>query len=179
LEDFGGFGHAAGADGAAGLPAFCRSDELHAVFEDAFGVALGGGVVPHAFVHGGGEEDFVGVGGEEDGGDEIVGETVGHFGESVGGAGGDDDDVGVLRQTNVLRVFAFEMIPEIGVNRVGGEGAEGSGADEFLSFGGHGDGDGRFGLGELGDEVGDFIGGDAAADADEDGAGGESGSRHE
>lgn len=100
-EDFGWVGHAAWADGAAGLPAGVGADGGDAVGEELFEVALGGGVEPHGFVHGGGDEDAGGWCGEEEGGDEVVGEAVGHFGEDVGGGGCDKDEVGGLGEADV------------------------------------------------------------------------------
>ncbi len=147
-DDFLRFAHAADADGAASLPAGAGADELDAIIKNLFGITLGGGVVPHGFVHGGGDEDALGVGGDKQGADKIVGETVRHFCEHVGRAGSDEDEVGLLGEADVLRVFTVDMVPKVGVDRLGGEGLEGGGADKVLGFSRHGDVDHGPGLRE-------------------------------
>ena len=96
-----GFGHAAGADHAAGELAGAGLDDAHAALAQDFKVGLGGRMIPHVHVHGGSDEDGRG-GGEVHGGEEIVGDAVGELGEDVGGGGSDDEGVGPLRFADVL-----------------------------------------------------------------------------
>ena len=90
-----GAGHAAGEIAAAGL------DDGDAAGFEQLDVGARGGMVPHVHVHRRGDDDGRG-GGEEHGGEKVVGEAVGHFGENVRGGGRDDDSVGGLRLGDVL-----------------------------------------------------------------------------
>ena len=166
-EDGGGFGEAAGAEFVAGHDAFVGADDVDAAGAEGGHVGGGRGVQPHADVHGGGDEDGL-VGGEQEGGGEIVGEAGGHFGEDVGAGGGDDDEVGGAAELDVAHLAFVGERPEVGVDAGFGEGLEAEGGDEVgAAFGEHG-GDGVAGFAEEADEFEGFVGGDAAGDDQED-----------
>ncbi len=92
----------------------------------------------------------------------------GDFGDDVGRRGGDQHQIGPLGEGDVLGVGAVGEIEDVGADGAAGKGLEGERGDEFLGVGGHGDGDAGAELDEFADDVGDFIRGDAAADADDD-----------
>ncbi len=96
-----GLGHASGANHAAGEIAGAGLDDADAALAQGFEIGLGGGVLPHVDVHGGGDEHGRG-GGEVHGGEEVVGHAVRKFGQGVGGGGGDDEGVGPLGFGDVL-----------------------------------------------------------------------------
>ena len=88
-DDGGDLGEAAGAGHSAGEVAAAGFDDVDSAVAEDGEVGLGGGVVPHVDVHRGGDDDG-GGGGEVEGGEEVVGDAVGEFGEGVGGGGGYD-----------------------------------------------------------------------------------------
>ena len=63
-------------------------------------LACGGGVLPHLGVHRRGEHDRA-AGGEQDVGEQVVGQAVGGPGQQVGGGRRDDDEVGLLADPHV------------------------------------------------------------------------------
>src|SRR5688572_20320305 len=68
----------------------------------------------------------------------------------------------------MLGIRGVEQVEDVGVDGAGGEGLEGEGGDELFGVFGHGDGDASAALDELGADLGGFIGGDAAADGEDD-----------
>ncbi len=170
---------AAGAGHAAGEIAGVGIYEVHTAAAQEGDVGLGGRVIPHVDVHGGGDDDRS-FGGEEQGGEEVVGEAVGHLREDVGGGGGDDDDVGELGLGDVLdlacgieagggRLRCGFLVrgfgPEAGDDLVAGEGGEGERADELLGGASHDDVDVGSALLEEADQLGGLVGGDSPGDA--------------
>jgi len=76
-------GHAPRADHAAGQLARPRLDYAHAALAEGFEVGLRRRMLPHIHVHRGRHEDRRG-GGQVEGGEKIVGDAVGEFGQDVG-----------------------------------------------------------------------------------------------
>ncbi len=97
-----GIGQASGAGHAAGQIAAVGFDDDVAALDEGFQVGLGGGVLPHVDVHGGGEHDGAGEG-EIEGGEKIVGQAVGEFRHQVRGGGRDDEDFVFLRRRRCAR----------------------------------------------------------------------------
>ncbi len=90
-----GVGHPPRAVDAAGQLAGARFHHEHPSVAQQAHVALGGRVLPHVGVHG--RSDHHGLGeGQAHGGEEIVGDAVGHLGQRVGRGRSDDHDVGLL-----------------------------------------------------------------------------------
>ena len=160
------FAHASEACFAACGVSHFWSDEEVFVLAEAFDVALCRGGAPHFGVHGGGEEDGF-VGGEEERGGEVVGESLRGFRDEVGGCRRGDDEVcvsGELDMGHGVLVFLEEFV----MDGVFGEGFCGEGCDEVFRGGGHDAGDGCAVAFEDSDEFQRFIGGDSAADDEED-----------
>ena len=108
VEDFEGgandlvvFGEPSAADHAAGEIAAAGRDDPHAALLEGLKIGLGCGMLPHVDVHRRGD-DHGRLGGEIEGGQKIVGDAVGEFGEDVGRGGSDDEQVGGLRRVDVL-----------------------------------------------------------------------------
>src|ERR1039458_3848528 len=169
-----GAGHAAGEVAAAG---FYDGDAAGLKYRD---IRTCRRVVPHVHVHRGGDDDRSG-GGKKHGGEEVVGEAVGHLGEDVGGGGRDDDRVGGLGLRDVLDLGCFFGAPRIvetsgelallaphgGDDFVAGERGEGKRLNELLGGAGHDDADVDFILLQEADEFSGLVGGDSAADSND------------
>ena len=89
-------GHPSQPDLALGELTARRADDLDAAREEQLEVRLGGGVLPHARVHRGSDEDRPGVG-ERRLGEHVVGETVRETGHRVRGQRGDHEQLGALQ----------------------------------------------------------------------------------
>lgn len=94
---------AADAFVAAGEEALVGADEMGSALGEDADVLLGGGVEPHFAVHGRGDEERCG-GGQGDGGEGVVGEAVGEFGEDIGGGGRDEEEAGLISEGDVAGV---------------------------------------------------------------------------
>src|SRR5207253_7582181 len=99
LETFGGtkreivgFEHAAHADIAAGLAARGRAEHPKATAFEQLGVGLGGRIAPHGLVHGRCNGDG-GVGGQYQGGQQVIGNALCQAGDKVRSGGGDQHQV--------------------------------------------------------------------------------------
>src|SRR5580658_6991772 len=108
-------GHSACADVSAGEPAGVRAQEAVAKRFQFFHVLLGDGVFPHSVVHAGGEDDRTGSGADEET-YQVVGQAAGGFRQDVGGGRGDQHEVGLFRQRDVLRVGAVFQVERGGVD---------------------------------------------------------------
>ena len=85
-------GQAPRADVAAGQHAGAGRDDREAVVFQRFEVILGDGVFEHVGVHGG--RDQLGAGrGQRDGGQHVVGLTVGQLGDNIGRGRGDEHQI--------------------------------------------------------------------------------------
>ena len=70
--------------------------------------------------------------GQQQRGQEVVGDAVRGAGQEVGGGGRDHEGVGALGQGHVLDRLRALRIEQIGEHRAAGERAEGEGADELV-----------------------------------------------
>ncbi len=122
-----GFGQPPLAGVHAGQAPHRRVDDHGAAAAQRRHVLLGGRVLPHLGVHGGGEDDRA-PGGEQCVRQQVVGEAVGGLREHVGGGGGDDDQVGPLPDADVRDLV--DVRPDLGRDGVAGERGPGRGADE-------------------------------------------------
>jgi hypothetical protein len=96
-----GLGHAACAHHAAGQLACARLDDAHAALAEGFEVRLGCRVLPHVHIHGRGNQHRR-LGGQVQGGEEIVGDAVSKFGQDIGRRRGYHQGVGPLRLADML-----------------------------------------------------------------------------
>ena len=108
------------------------------------------------------------VGGEQDGGGEIVGVAARHFRQQIGRRRRDHDEVGIARQANMADVEFALRIEQIGVSALAGERAGGKRRDEVLRGRGEDAAHLRAAVLQTPDQIERFIGGDAAADDEED-----------
>ncbi len=94
--DGGWFSHAAGAELAARHIAAVGADKSDAVALEAPQVSPGGGMGPHAHIHGWRHQHLF-VRREQDGRGQIIGDAVGGLGHQIGCRRGDDDQIGRAR----------------------------------------------------------------------------------
>src|SRR5207245_763289 len=124
------------------------------------------GVVPHPAVHG--RRDQHGpAGGEEDRGQEVVGDALRRLGQEVGGGRRDHDGVRALGQRHVLDRVGALGIEEVREHGTAGERAEGEGAYELARVLGQADGGAGAERGELAQEVHRLVGRDGPGDAED------------
>ncbi len=165
LEDLRRVGQPALAGVDAGEPADGGLDDDGAAAAERGHVLLGGRVLPHLGVHGGREDDRA-AGGQERVGEQVVGEAVGGLGEHVGRGGRDDHQVGVLADADVR--YLVDVVPDLRRDRVAGQGGPGRGADEVQRGGGGHHADVVARLREPSQQLTGLVGGDAAADPQND-----------
>ncbi len=90
------------------------------------------------------------------------------FRDQVGGRRRDDDEIGVARQADMADVEFALRIEQIGIGALAGERAGGKRRDEMLRGGGENAAHLRAALLQAPDQIERFIGGDAAADDEQD-----------
>ncbi len=146
---------------------------MHAAAAQGRDVGRRGGVLPHLGVHRRRHHDRA-AGGEQGVGEQVVGEAVGGPGQQVGGGRGDDDQVGLLADPDVRHLV--DVVPDVG-GRPGGRTARPRWARRRTpARRGGDDADVVAALGEQPQQLGDLVGGDAAADPEDDArAGGQPG----
>ena len=126
-------------------------------------VVLGGRVQPHLGVHRRGHDDRA-ARGQQRAGQQVVGEAGRRPGEQVGCGGGDDHQVGLLADPHVRDLV--DVVPDLGRDRVPGQGRPGRGSDELQRSTGRHDADVVAALGEPPEQVGHLVGRDPAPDAE-------------
>ncbi|MNP12941.1 hypothetical protein D3C76_1051980 [compost metagenome] len=127
-----GFQHAARAHVAAGLAAGRRAEQVHAARTQQVGVDLGSRVAPHGLVHRRSEGDLR-VGGQHQGGQQVVGHALGQARHDVGGGGGDQHQVGPAGQFDMPHGRFGGGIEEVQVYRMAGQRLEGQRSDELTA----------------------------------------------
>ena len=143
------------------------SDDDRTAFDERGEVGLRGGRVVHPAVHGRGKDErrAVGEGGD---GQQIIGETVRQFGERVGGAGRNDEGVGLMRQPDVEHVrFAAPQIG-LGVGAAASDRLKGERRDKFFPRFGKDHVHQRSRLRQLGRQVGGFVDRDGTRHTEKD-----------
>ena len=159
--------HAPRTDVAAGLAAFGRTEQAQAARGEGLCVGLGRRVAPHGLVHRRGQGHRR-VGGQHQGGQQIVGHALGEARQQVGGGRGDQHQVGPFGQLDVAHRRLGGRIEQIQMHRMAGQGLEGQGSDELASCTGHHYMDFRALVAQAADQLRALVGGDAAADAQDD-----------
>ena len=101
LDDVLGLAHAARVNVATGKVAAAGSHHMHAAVAQRGHVGLRRRRLPHAVVHSGCDHDGSWRC-QQRGGDEVVGDAVGHLGDDIGRRGRHDHQIGLLRQRNVV-----------------------------------------------------------------------------
>ena len=94
--------------------------------------------------------------------------AAGHLRHEIGGRGRDDDEVRVAREADVPDVELARRIEQIGEDALARNRPDGERRDEFLCRASHHHPHLRAALLETADQVEAFIGGDAAADHEQD-----------
>ncbi len=108
------------------------------------------------------------VGGDEDRGQQIVGDARSHLADDIGRRRGNDDKFGKLGQGDVVDFKAPVQPEQLPGDRVAGQGLEGQGGDEFAGMVRHDHPDLRPTPDQFPDQFGGLVGGDAAGDAQND-----------
>ena len=169
-HDGGGLGETAGARAPAREPPLLRPHHLDTAFGQRRHVRLDGRVRPHLRVHRRREHDRGGRRQRRQG-HHVPAAAVGQACEAVGRRGGDHEDVGAPRDLDVrLRLLRLEHVDNGFAAR---QGLEREGRDEARGRLRHQDLDIGARLPQLAGEIGRLVGGDAARDAEDDGAPGE------
>ena len=172
-DDLQRLGHAARTRLAAfGHLADVRSDEEDAVLFEGLAVAARGGMRPHFRVHRRRHQHLF-IGGEQHGRGKVVGVAVGELGHQVGGGWCDDDQIGLARQADMADIMLVLAVEEVGENVVGGKRADRKRRDELPRGGCHDAADRSAPLAQAADQVERLVGGDAAADDEQDALAGE------
>ncbi len=146
---------------AAGEVAGGGGYEMDTIGDEGGDIALGGGVLPHFAIHGGGDENGGAAWQSEVGGGERIGrEAVGKLGEQGSGGGGDEKEVGLIGEFDVAGFPRLFFIFERHEHRVAGERLQSQWRDEFAGATGHEAMDFVASFDELRGEVCGFVGGD-------------------
>ncbi|MNS67853.1 hypothetical protein D3C72_1011160 [compost metagenome] len=171
VEDDVRLGHAAGAELAAGHDAVVRADHSHAVEAvealEPFDIGLHRRVQPHAHVHGRGQQHLL-VGGQKRGRGQVVGHPVRRLGDQARGGRRHHHQIGPARQLDMAHgrlVFRHEQVLP---HRMAGQGRQRHGGDELgprLGQQAHHLGPGLF---QQARQLQRLVGGDAAADDQQD-----------
>ena len=127
-----------------------------------------GRVRPHLAVHGGSNDERC-AGGEGDAGQRVVGESASEAGQRGGGGGCDEQQVGAIGQLDVARTQSGLLVEDIGGDGIFAQRLQGERSDEALRGAGHDDMDVVAAFDEQAREVGGFVSGDGAGDAEDDG----------
>jgi hypothetical protein len=130
-------------------------------------VGLGGRVAPHGLVHGRGDGDGS-VGGQDQGGQQVIGDALRQAGDQVGSGRGDQHQIGPFGQFDMAHGGFGGRVQQIQVNRVAGQGLHGQRGDELTTAAGHDHA--HFGalVEKPANQFCALVGGNAAADAEND-----------
>ena len=131
------------------------------------GVGLGGRVAPHGLVHGRGDGDG-GVGGQYQGGQQVIGDALGQACDQVGGGRRDQHQVGPFGQLDMAHGGFSCRVEQVQVNRVAGQRLHGQWGNELTATAGHDHA--HFGalVQEPANQFCALVGGNAAANAEND-----------
>ncbi|MNN31793.1 hypothetical protein D3C81_1454940 [compost metagenome] len=140
---------------------------MQAALGEKFGVGLGGRVAPHRLVHRRGQRHRR-VGGQHQGGQQVVGAALGQARQQVGGGRGDQHQVGPAGQLDVAHGRLGGRVEQVVEHRMAGQRLQGQRGDEFAGGAGHHHA--HFGalVAQAADQLGALVGGDAAADTQDD-----------
>ena len=156
-----------GAEFAAGHFAFRRRHHPYARIAQPGDVALRGAMMPHAHVHRRHGKHRL-VGGEDQRGGEIIGDAGGHLGHQVRRGGADDYQIGRTAELDMADLRLVLQIPQRGVDLTAGKRGKAHRRDELrAAFRQHAR-DLRPALADETDKLARLVGGDAAADDQQD-----------
>ena len=123
-------------------------------------------MLPHAEIHRGGDDDGACMG-DVIRRKRVIRKAPCHFRDDVGGGGGDEQQIRLFGQVDVFGL-PVRRVPKICDNGISGDCEERSGRDELHGGFRHDDMDVMTRLDELRTEIGAFVGGDGASDAEND-----------
>ena len=164
--------HPARADIAARLVSLSGAKQHDSPIEQRQHVRPGRARAPHLLVHR--RHEHHGRGGRQaQGGQQVVGDSVGEPCEHIGGGRRDKHQVRPARELDVAHPRLGLLIKETVVNRIGGHRLEGERGHELARRRGHHDPHLELAFAQASNEVGSFVGRDAAGDTEHDSAVGE------
>ena len=166
-QDVGRFRHAPGADFAARKVAGRRPDELNTVRRQLRDVALSHRFRPHLDVHGGCSQHGL-VGGQQDGGREVVRHAGRHARQNVGGRRRDHDQVALTGQADVSHLAFIGQRQQLLVHLLARQRSNREGGYELRPRLGQDATDARTPLFHAPDQLQRLVGGDAARDDEQD-----------
>ena len=164
-----GLQHPARPHLAARLVAFTGTQHRHTPVEQRQHVRPGRARVPHLPVHRRREHQRRGRR-QAQGGEEIVGEPVGEPREHVGGGRRDEHQICPPGELDVAHPGLGLLVEQLAVHRVGGERLEGQRGHELPGRRGHHDPHLEIPVPQPSNQVGSFVGRDAAGDTKHDSA---------
>ena len=161
-------GQTARADVAAGQHTGAGRDDREAVVFQRFEVILGDGVFEHVGVHGG--RDELGAGrGQRDGGQHVVGLTVGQLGDNIGRGRGDEHQICRVGKADMGHVVLEVAVKRIDLAAAAGQRLKHQRRDKLSGVFRHKNVYIRAQLDECMRHVGHFVGGNAPGDAEDNG----------
>ncbi len=159
-------GHAARPIFAACHLALVGSDEANSVLAERGEISSRRRMLPHPHIHGGRREHRL-VGGKDHGRGEIGREPLRHLGEKIGGRGRNDDEVGLARETDMSDLGLVLEVEELGESLLPREHGERKRRDERSTALGQDRAHRSAPLLQAAHEIEALIGGDAAANDQE------------
>ena len=153
--------------GPAGQFAVPRLQNGMAAGNQAGQILLHNGICIHLVVHRRTDEDGRGRG-QQDRGQQIVGDARGHLADDVGRRRGNDDQFGEFGKGDVVDLEAPGHPEQVRGDRVSGQGLEGERGDELAGMVGHDHPDLRPAPDQFPDQFGGLVGGNAAGHAQND-----------
>jgi hypothetical protein len=170
VAQLGGLQHAAVANLAARLVATARPEHQSTIGLDARHVALRGGVGPHLAVHRRCHQQQTALARPRQTSEaqQIVGLSVGEFGDEVGRSGCHDQGVGGAREADVCHRVGLARIPLAGEHRAPAQRLHGDRGDERFGRLRHHHLHGGAGFDQLTGQFGGLVAGDAAAQTQHD-----------
>ena len=166
-DDLQRFGHAARSVFATGHVALVRTDDHDAVTAQRGEVALRGRVVPHAHVHRRGDHDRR-VSGHQQGRRQVVRVAPCHLRHEVRGRRCHHHEVRHAGQLDMAHLRLAREVEEVGVHVFPGQGGHAQRRHEFGGRAGHDRCHGGAALSQAPDQVQRLVGGNTAADDQQD-----------
>ncbi len=102
------------------------------------------------------------------GGSQVVGDPVRHLGKKVGGRRRDDDEIGLAREPDMADLVLVLDVEEIPMDTLAADRGNGERRHELMRRAAHRRADARAVILQAANELEHLIGGDAAADDDQD-----------
>ncbi len=106
------FRQASGAEFATGHWPDIGLHHMHAIFAQLGDIALGGGMVPHAHIHGRHHHDPL-VGRQQCSRGQIIGVAIGSLGQQVGRCGTDHNQIGRAGQFNMTHFGLIGQVEQV------------------------------------------------------------------